>query len=199
MAADQEVFVKVNNKLVRVMPKEQIEFTVLNDDEMFEVSVLGNDLTAKLNNEVNQIVQETYDDLRKQLRGDIKRIVLNTLGFDNRYGHRWEVDHCNGRMSVVTELITDEARKVLQEEMSAFIHNAKDEILEEIRPTIAKEFKTRIRNNVSVTISGIAMNETTQFVTEVIREELEGMKEKIAAEIKNKLFAPKPSVDLEGE
>lgn len=57
----------------------------------------------------------------EQVRGRVRElmerhaddIVAKVAGFDNSWG-RWEVDHCNGRMSQVTRFVSEAARAEFQ-------------------------------------------------------------------------------------
>lgn len=69
------------------------------------------------------IAQQTPDVLKAKLKRELNSVLCEVLaqmlGFEHRYG-RWEIDHCNGRMSHMTKLLTDNAR----EAVSAYLKDA---------------------------------------------------------------------------
>jgi hypothetical protein len=47
--------------------------------------------------------------VREMMERHAEDIIAKVAGFDNSWG-RWEVDHCNGRMSQVTRFVSEAAR-----------------------------------------------------------------------------------------
>lgn len=51
--------------------------------------------------------------VRDRLNQQVNETVLKVIGFENRWG-KWEVDHCNGRMSALSELVKNVAQSEFQ-------------------------------------------------------------------------------------
>lgn len=50
-----------------------------------------------------------------KVNGAWEKMVLKLLGFNNRWGGEWEIDHCNGRHSAMSSLIQDKAKAASDE------------------------------------------------------------------------------------
>jgi len=81
------------------------------------------------------------DEMAKELIKDLdaakREVVAKLLGFDNRYGE-WEVDHCNGRESPITNYIQQECGDVVRQ----WVHEA---VLEELTDAKKNSLKAAVR------------------------------------------------------
>ena len=79
----------------------------------------------------------------KERQGDV---VWKLLGLDNRWG-KWEVDHCNGRTSPITNYLTEATRGVVE----SWINEAVTEVLtengEKLRALAKKAVQKEVREN----------------------------------------------------
>jgi cobalamin biosynthesis Mg chelatase CobN len=85
---------------------------------------------------VDDIMTETVRDMKK----DMTEIMAKMMGFNNHWG-RWEVDHCNGRRSVISDVIEDKTRAVvtdwINENLTADLTK---KILDKQRAELVKDF-----------------------------------------------------------
>jgi hypothetical protein len=72
----------------------------------------------------DQVAESIISDLNVQKR----EVTLKLLGLDNRWG-KWEVDHCNGRSSPITQYLAAGA----EEQVKAWVNEVVIEVLTEER------------------------------------------------------------------
>lgn len=107
------------------------------------VSEVANDAHAE------SVTEQIISDLNTQKR----QVTLKLLGLDDRWG-RWEVDHCNGRNSTITEYISETAEK----EIVKWVNDAVSEVLTtelkskvmlDAKKAIHKEVQDMVRNQLN--------------------------------------------------
>lgn len=85
----------------------------------------------------------TPQDIVRQIQEDMAKsraeITLKVLGLDNRWG-RWEVDHCNGRMSALTGLLSTQ----LTHELETMVRELADEVFATEGPKIRAALKKAV-------------------------------------------------------
>ena len=120
--SDVKRFVKLQNQYFEVVLEDGMRLKPVDTMEYLassvEKTVLGNEamgLAEDEDNVMQQVIDQTRDELMKTLKQGIKETVLGILGFEkNSWGERgFKVDHCNGRMSSVTDLISHELKQEL--------------------------------------------------------------------------------------
>lgn len=81
-----------------------------------EASVLDQDnLKASDQSMFQEVLDEARNEILTMLKTGIKQTVLACLGFEKDIrGDGFRVDHCNGRMSKVTELVRVEVQDILK-------------------------------------------------------------------------------------
>lgn len=105
-------------------------------------------LVAKFNADLNAQLDMALDEFNaekivKAIVGDMKReqqqLVQRVLGIDNRYGS-FEVDHCNGRMSNITEFVNATCAVELKAALGAMV---KEEV-EKLKEGVPAKFKAAV-------------------------------------------------------
>lgn len=89
-----------------------------------------------------KIVKEIVADAKKQQQ----ELVMRVIGMDNRFG-RWEVDHCNGRMSNITEFVDATCGPMLKEALAELMKEEiaalKVKTMPKLKKAIAAELDNR--------------------------------------------------------
>ena len=126
--------------------------------------------------QADQVAESLIKDLNAQKR----EVTLKLLGLDNRWG-RWEVDHCNGRQSPITEYL---ARGV-QEEVMKWVNEAVIEVLtEERKLKIKNTAKAAIRKEIEDQV----VNKTASYrLKEFVEPIIKSMMEQSADEVREEL------------
>lgn len=125
---------------------------------------------------IEKILSETtvkfISELPELVRSRLEQSVAGMLGFEkNSWGGEWKVDHCNGRMSVISEMVGTKARNAV----SAAMHEIDFKITPEIKKAIKEEFseqfrremRERLREQVAKTINEVLTEAATQQKIEI--------------------------------
>lgn len=91
--------------------------------------------------EAEAVIGEVIRDLEAQKRD----VTMKLLGLDNRWG-KWEVDHCNGRTSPITEYLASEGRDLVKAWVNeavkeVFTANAKDTFMKNCKKALTDDLK----------------------------------------------------------
>lgn len=138
--------------------RAQVEESIANNLNLLDPNAVLRDIVADINKSKNEV-------------------VWALLGMSNRWG-KWEVDHCNGRTSEVSQWIAGQVK----DEFDKFMLETTREVLAEVqaitRNQLKKAFKAEIeaaiaygiRNHVSEAVS----NELNSIYGEVLQEFRDG-------------------------
>lgn len=114
--------------------------------------------------EAEAVVGEVIRDLEAQKR----EITMKLLGLDNRWG-RWEVDHCNGRSSPITDYLASEGRELVK----AWINEAVKEVFTaDAKDTFMKNCKKALANDLKDISGSYKLREYTESLVSDIRKSL---------------------------
>jgi hypothetical protein len=151
--------------IVKVKPEEAIaaemEKIVLTDVEEIEVSMF------------QEIIDKARSDLKTSLERNLKSTVLNALGFEkDTWGsnHGWKVDHCNGRMSAVTNLISEEVKTRLLEVEIGRDFTLTEQENKELKASAERDFKEAYRRKMREFVWNKAEQLASKHVEEWISE-----------------------------
>lgn len=61
--------------------------------------------------EIAKFIADIPAVIRKILEG----AIASLLGLSNRFGDKWEVDHCNGRRSVIIDIVERKCKESIEE------------------------------------------------------------------------------------
>lgn len=107
------------------------------------VSDVANDAHAE------SVTEQIINDLNAQKR----QVTLKLLGMDDRWG-RWEVDHCNGRNSPITEYLTESAEGTIRQWINDAVKEVlttelKSKVMADAKKAIHKELQDMVRNEMN--------------------------------------------------
>lgn len=128
--------------------------------------------------------EEAKQDIEKKFRSNIEQAALKALGFDNRWGDKWEVDHCNCRVSELTDWIKERARDIIKhldlEKEMKLTEKEKKQLRKTCRENLYEEVERSVYHYDGPIV---------QYAQKVLKEELEAiLKEKdFRAKIRAKL------------
>lgn len=149
---DQYYEVTIGEKGLQLVPVDAMKYLA----SSVEKTVLGNEVTQLAedgDNIMQKIIDQAREELMTKLKSGIKETVLASLGFekDSWHGRGFKVDHCNGRMSTVTQLISKELEKeLLSISMADFTisNKEREELMAACREDFLSQYKSNIRNMV---------------------------------------------------
>lgn len=111
--------------------------------------------------EAEAVVGEIIRDLEVQKR----EVTMKLLGLDNRWG-KWEVDHCNGRTSPITEYLASEGCDLIKAWVNEAVKEVfttayKDRFMKDCKSALLRDLKNisgyKIREYTESTVSEIRM------------------------------------------
>lgn len=141
MATRKKATPKVKAPVAPMTPAEMA--AVLKAKFVQAVSEVANDAHAE------SVTEQIINDLNAQKR----QVTLRLLGLDDRWG-RWEVDHCNGRNSLITQYLADGAEKAIQQWVNDAVKEVlttelKSKVMEDAKKAIHKEVQDMVRNGLT--------------------------------------------------
>jgi hypothetical protein len=138
-------YIRYDDKYFRIdLDEKAPKFVEASIDEILEFNMESIILKDKNDLDVSvfqDVVDKARENLRSALKNNIEETVLQSLGFSKKWGDKWEVDHCNGRMSIVTDLISKEIKQSILDEQAKPTFTISDKVRDELRTSMHKDFK----------------------------------------------------------
>lgn len=143
---------------------------------------LREEIRKKTHARLVHLVENVDDYIRRSVDIDVQSMVAAVLGF--RYSFdRWEVDHCNGRQSPLTDLIKGRAGKIVSEKLDDFIEKweptqkmKKDlqrAIKEEFHEVYAREVRASVRSTIKEHARALVARDVNEYLLKMDEERLE--------------------------
>jgi predicted metal-dependent hydrolase len=148
MPNKNRTLVKLDDEVIEIVKgKKGLLAKKLTDDDLLEVSLLDEGVEKLLENDINKLVNETYDELKKSFKNTLAANVLKVVGFDNRWGgiSGWEVDHCNGRSSQITSYMSGKVQQMFTQEFDELLQPEIENLVKPLRKVILKEFEQQFK------------------------------------------------------
>lgn len=100
------------------------------------------------------LILDAFDKARTTIRDSLSKgiqdAVMSAMGFSkDNWDHRWQVDHCNGRNSILVDLIKDEVKEALTKFDLTSIKLSKkdtDSIKKSIRDDFHENYRHQMRD-----------------------------------------------------
>ena len=122
--------------------------------------------------DVSAFTRKVIEDLDKQRSA----VVWQLLGLDDQWG-KWEVDHCNGRDSKITQYLAAEADAAVREWVNGAVMDALkvegDKIRAKARGAIRQEVSRRLERLMREEISRQVESRVKTTVTELVKETMD--------------------------
>lgn len=147
---------KVNESQPPMTPAEIA--AVLKAKFVQAVSDVANDAHAE------SVTEQIIHDLNAQKR----QVTLKLLGLEDKWG-KWEVDHCNGRESPITQYLADGAKETIK----AWVNEAVAEVLTtELKSKIMNDAKKAIHREVQDLVRNASSRYSLNHMADPIVQEL---------------------------
>lgn len=105
------------------------------------------------------------DRIEKKMNKCWEDLALKMLGMDNRWGGKWEVDHCNGRQHSIGDMLKQRANEAVSE----FLKRAGDalpsiEIEGSLAEAMVKEYNDQVKRRMKEVLRDRAAQDVEDFV-----------------------------------
>jgi len=123
------------------------------------------DFNGKITKGVEIAIEKSLSDLPNFLSTHIRGMALSAIGFSTSFG-RIEVDHCNGRNSVLSDSINFKAREFVEKKLTKEIDKVK--VTPELKKVVKREFDDAISNSIRWNIETKVKETVEKFMNELI-------------------------------
>jgi hypothetical protein len=165
--------VKLDDKIVEIVNgKKGLQARALTDNDLLEVTLLDEGVDKFIENDINKLANEAYTELQKSFKDNLKKNVLKVIGFDKHWANGWEVDHCNGRQSLLTDFISGKVKQMFTEEFNKMLQPEIEAMLVPVRKQIAKEFKETFVREASRHMRAEAETAARAFMQDVLSKQM---------------------------
>ena len=188
MASKKRTLVKLDDTVFEMGGGDKgLESKKLDTDDLFEVSLLEQGLEKLLENDINKLANEVYSDIKDDFKTNLTTNTLKIVGFDNRY-NRWEVDHCNGRSSDLTEYMSHKVKLMFHEEYDKMLQPEIAKMLIPLKEQVLKEFKECFTNELRRNMRQSAQEAAKEFLHDAMKNQVEKFQDKVLARAQLSLF-----------
>jgi hypothetical protein len=119
---------------------------------------------------VAKVVREKVDNLDRIVDDLVKQAICSLLGIEYRWGGRAEIDHCNGRNSILTKVIEERAKEQVEKIVKSFKIDANDKYVES---AFKKEYHQQLQNQLKYYAEGTAKSMAEKVISNYTEKELE--------------------------
>jgi hypothetical protein len=148
-------------------------------DEAIYRTITGSDVHSQIADIVRKTINAELDpkNLADKIENKVKNcwedMVLKMLGMDNCWG-KWEIDHCNGRSSSLSNMIGGKAKDAVEE----FLGRCADvlpkiNIDDELVSSITKEYQQVVKRYLHKEIEARAKQDVKEFIENRLSEIIE--------------------------
>jgi DNA-binding protein Fis len=165
--------VQLDGELIEVKQDSKGKLTAqrLEAEDYVEVHCLEDSVEQMLNNNFNKIANDVLKEVQTGFRDKLRENVLRILGFSNSWD-RWEVDHCNDRHSVLTELISNRVKQDFKDCAETLLKKDIEKALVPLRKELVKEYHDEFRRVVKQDMRRQAQEAAQQFLTELLTKQV---------------------------
>lgn len=172
--AKSRTLIKLDDKVIEIVEgKKGLKAKYLTDEEAFDVNVFEAPVEELVQNDLNKITNEAYKELQESFKNTLKTNVLKIVGFNNSWNNNWEVDHCNGRSSLLIEFMSEKVKAMFREEFNKMTENDIQKSLEPIKKIFIKEFKGEFERIVRTSAREAAYKEAEAFVKQLAAQQIQ--------------------------
>lgn len=152
------MFINFKGHILKIVDKKgKLSCTESNKEELelaqADLILLDSDPEEVLNNVYNSTVNNVFNDIKQKWESDLRKHVMKLIGFSDSW-NKWEIDHCNGRMSDMSSLISNEVKKMFLEtnmipEQLKLTEEEKSQLSDSIRQNMRNRFDYEYRRSFS--------------------------------------------------
>lgn len=139
--------IDIRGKKIKVLMDDEgrICADAATDEEVADAILLN---PESCNSKLQKITDDVTEELEQLIKRDLKKAVLKILGFevDRWNDNRIEIDHCNGRMSEVTNYLAISVKDLLKKiNLDDFTLTKKE--IADIKKELRADLKERVRRD----------------------------------------------------
>jgi len=174
MAKNSRTLIKLDDKLIEITKGAKgLQAKELTDDEVLEVSLLDEGVEKLIQNDINRLTNEAYAELQQGFKDTLKQNVLRLAGFEGRWGNGYEVDHCNGRQSMMSQYLSSKVQQMITSEIDLMITPADlVPLLKETKKGLLKDIKDRFGHYVRDEIYKQTQLAAKEFVADSLKKSM---------------------------
>lgn len=173
---NNRTLIKLDDKIIEITQgKKGLKARELSVDEIAEVTLLDEGTEKLLKNDINRITNEAYEELTQEFKNNLKSNILQIAGFrKDTWGHNsWEVDHCNGRSSMVTQYIASKVQQMITAEMDKLLTPEEIQgVIQGTKKGLLKEFAEKFRYAVREGLYKKSQEEAATFLKDVVGKQM---------------------------
>lgn len=187
---NSRTIVKLDDKLIEIKKgKRGLVATELKDDALFDASILEDGIDKLIQNDMNQLANEAYEELRQGFKRTLKANVLRIAGFEDRWGNGYEIDHCNGRSSMMTDYLSSRVRNLITQEIDAsFTKEELMSVVPDIKKALLKEAKDLFRHELRDSMRDQVRESAKEFLQNVVMKQIAKNQKQLMKEAGAKFF-----------
>jgi 2C-methyl-D-erythritol 2,4-cyclodiphosphate synthase len=180
MPNKNRTLVKLDDTIIEIKEgKKGLEATRLSDEDLCEVSLLDEGVGKMIENDINKLANEAYTELQDNFKTVLKSNVLKVVGFENNWHNNgWEVDHCNGRASYLTEFMSNKVKSMFAEEFDKLLQPEIEKMIKPLKAALVKEFKEVFNYQVKSQMRESAQVAAADFLANVMQNEVKKFQRK---------------------
>ena len=108
-------------------------------------------------------------EIEKRIDANIDQTIKNVIGLDYSW-NRVEVDHCNGRMSMLTKVVEGTAEQILKNKIDEYIPSLQLSVAEQ--NAIKKELHTKFKELLIRKLDLVINNKVEEYINILITDKL---------------------------
>lgn len=128
------------------------------------------DLRNLIEKAVLKVVEEKVNNLNNIVDGLVKNAICSLLGIEYGWGGKANIDHCNGRNSILTKVIEERAKEQVEKIVKSFSISPEDK---EVRSAFEQEYSRQLLSQIRYYAEQKARDITENIVNKYTEKELE--------------------------
>lgn len=193
--------VKLDDDMIEIKQdaKGKLIAKKLSPEDLLEVHVIEGNVQEMLDNDFNKITNETLNEVRQEFKSNLKENVLKMLGFSSSWGRSgWEVDHCNGRDSVITQYITSRVKEEMRVGMDTLLKEDIEKMLVTVRKGLVQDFKEMFDREVRDNLRREAAEAAKAFMSDLLTKQITKVQKQALAKAES-IFLTKQDLTIDSE
>ena len=174
MPNKNRTLIKLDDEIIEITQNSKgLVAKKLSEQDLLEVSLLDEGVEKLIENDINKLANEVYAELQADFKETLKKNVLKVVGFSNSWhSSGWEVDHCNGRSSHLTEYMSHKVKNMFSEEFDKLLQPEMEAMLKPLKKELVKEFKRVFEQDTREQMRKSAQDAAQEFVKGVMDKQI---------------------------
>ncbi len=170
MPNKSRTLIKLDDEVVEITkgPKG-LQAKKITDEDLLQASLLEEGVETLLENDINKVANEAYEELKNSFKNTLKANVLKVVGFENRWSSNgWEVDHCNGRSSALTSYMSHKLQLMFTQEFDKILQPEIENIVKPVKKALVKEFEQEFKRRARDQMYKYTEEAATAFLKDLV-------------------------------